>query len=144
MPALRAVLQRALALDPKWESGAIHEAMIALEGLPPLLGGSPVRAREHFDKSVQLSGGQSAFAYVTLATSVAQPAKDRAEFERLLRAALAVDVSKRPSLRLAEPDCAKTGPHPAGKNRNAVLTASGRTRGLKSGVGGFECQRLTV
>ena len=97
---LRAVLQRALELDPTWESGAIHEGMIALEGLPPMLGGSPVRAREHFEKAVQLSGGQSAFAYVTMATSVAQPAKDRAEFERLLRAALAIDVSRRPSLRL--------------------------------------------
>jgi hypothetical protein len=100
IPVVRAVLQRALEVDPGWESGAIHEAMIAVEGLPPLLGGSTVRAREHFEKAVQLSGGASAFAYVTLATSVAQPAKDRAEFERLLRAALAVDIAKRPSLRL--------------------------------------------
>ena len=100
IPIVRAVLNRALELDPGWESGAIHEAMIAVEGVPPMLGGSPVRAREHFDKAVQLSGGESAFAYVTLATSVAQPARDRAEFERLLRAALAVDVGKRPSLRL--------------------------------------------
>ena len=100
IPIVRAVLKRALELDPDWESGAIHEAMIAIDGLPPMLGGSPVRAREHFDKAVQLSGGQSAFAYVTLATSVAQPARDRAEFERLLRAALAIDVAKRPSLRL--------------------------------------------
>jgi predicted anti-sigma-YlaC factor YlaD len=38
---------------------------------------------------------------VALATGVAQPGKDRAEFERLLRAALAIDVSKRPSIRLA-------------------------------------------
>ena len=101
IPVLRAILRRALELDPGWESGAIHEAMIALEGVPPILGGSPARARAHFEKAVELSGGQSAFAYVTLATSVAQPAKDRAEFERLLRAALAIDVSKRPSLRLA-------------------------------------------
>src|SRR5688572_22139600 len=30
IPALRAVLKRALQLDPDWESGAIHEALIAL------------------------------------------------------------------------------------------------------------------
>jgi hypothetical protein len=48
-----------------------------------------------------LSNGESAFAYVMLASSVAQPAGNRAEFERLLRAALAIDVSKRPSRRLA-------------------------------------------
>ena len=98
---VRSLFARALQLDEVWEAGAIHEAMIAVESLPVLLGGSPVRAKEHFDRAVALSDGQSAFAYVTMATGVAQPAKDRREFERLLRAAIAIDVSKRPSLRLA-------------------------------------------
>jgi hypothetical protein len=98
---VRALFTRALELDDRWESGAIHEAMIAVEGLPFLLGGSPVRAKEHFDRAVALARGQSAFAYLTLATSVAQPAKDKAEFEKLLKSALAVDVSQRPSIRLA-------------------------------------------
>jgi hypothetical protein len=98
---VRALLSRALQLDDAWEGGTIHEAMIALESLPTLLGGSAARAREHFNRAVALSNGESAFAYVALATGVAQPAKDRAEFERLLRAALAIDVSKRPSIRLA-------------------------------------------
>jgi predicted anti-sigma-YlaC factor YlaD len=98
---VRALLARALQLDDAWESGTIHEAMIALESLPVLLGGSAARAREHFNRAVALSNGESAFAYVALATGVAQPAKDRAEFERLLRAAVAIDVSKRPSIRLA-------------------------------------------
>jgi hypothetical protein len=98
---VRATFLRALELDETWEGGAIHEAMIALDGLSPLLGGSAARARQHFERAVALSNGASAFAYVTLASSVAQPAKDRAEFERLLRAALAVDVSREPSLRIA-------------------------------------------
>lgn len=99
--AVRALFSRALALDETWASGAIHEAMIALDGLPAVLGGSAARAREHFDRAVALSNGESAFAYVTLATSVAQPARDRKEFERLLRAALAIDVSRRPDVRMA-------------------------------------------
>jgi hypothetical protein len=98
---VRTIFTRALELDEGWESGAIHEAMIAMEGLPFLLGGSPTRAREQFDRAVALANGQSAFAYLTLATAVALPAKDRVEFEKLLRAALAIDVSQRPSLRLA-------------------------------------------
>ncbi|HEY8410649.1 MAG TPA: TRAP transporter TatT component family protein, partial [Pyrinomonadaceae bacterium] len=98
---VRALFARALQLNEGWEGGTIHEAMIALESLPVLLGGSPARAKEHFDRAVALSNGESAFAFVALATGVAQPAKDRREFERLLRAALAVDVSKRPSIRLA-------------------------------------------
>jgi hypothetical protein len=101
LTTVRALFARALQLDESWEAGAIHEAMIAVESLPVLLGGSPVRAREHFDRAVALSRGDSAFAYLTLATGVAQPAKNRAEFERLLRSAIAVDPSRRPSLRLA-------------------------------------------
>jgi hypothetical protein len=98
---VRALLSRALELDETWESGAIHEVMIAVEGLPRLVGGSPARARVHFDRAVALSNGESAFAYVTMASSVARPARNRTEFERLLRAALAIDVSRRPTLRLA-------------------------------------------
>jgi hypothetical protein len=98
---IRATFLRALELDETWERGAIHEVMIALDGLSPLIGGSAARARQHFDRAVALSNGASAFAYVTLASSVAQPARDRAEFERLLRAALAIDVSREPSLRVA-------------------------------------------
>lgn len=97
---VRALLTRALELDDSWQDGAIDEAFIALDGLPRLLGGNPERARAHFDRAVALSKGKSAFAYVTLADSVAQPAKNRAEFERLLHAALAIDDGP-PSLRLA-------------------------------------------
>lgn len=98
---VRALFTRALELDESWGGGTIHEAMIAVEGLPALVGGSPVRAREHFQRAVALSGGHSAFAYVTLASSVSAPARDRAEFERSLKQALAIDVTKKPELRLA-------------------------------------------
>ncbi len=98
---VRALFDRALLLDEGWQNGTIHEAMIAIEGLPRLAGGSPARARRHFDQAVALSGGQSAFAYVTLASSVSLPANDRSEFERLLQQALAIDSSRRPELRLA-------------------------------------------
>jgi predicted anti-sigma-YlaC factor YlaD len=101
LATVRALFARALQLDETWQDGAIHEAMIAVESLPALVGGSPVRAREHFDRAVALSHGQSAFAYVTMATGVAQPARNRAEFEQLLKAAIAIDPSIRPSLRLS-------------------------------------------
>ncbi len=98
--AVRLLLTRALELDEAWERGAIHEAFIALDGLPVLLGGNRARARAHFDRAVVLAAGQSAFAYVALAEGVSQRAGDRAEFERLLRAAIAIRDSP-PSLRLA-------------------------------------------
>lgn len=101
LAAVRALVMRALELDEAWQAGALHEAMIALDGLPRLAGGSAARARSHFERAIALSSGQSAFVYVTMATSVALPARDRAEFEKLLRAALAVDVNRRPDWRLA-------------------------------------------
>ncbi|MEJ2217844.1 MAG: TRAP transporter TatT component family protein [Gemmatimonadota bacterium] len=39
-PAVRALLTRALALDPDWDEGALHEAMISLESVPEAMGGS--------------------------------------------------------------------------------------------------------
>jgi predicted anti-sigma-YlaC factor YlaD len=102
LPAVRALLERVLALDESWGDGAVHEAFIALEAATPAaLGGSPERARAHFARAVELSRGASAGPYVSLAESVAVSAQDRAEFTRLLEQALAVDLAAAPSLRLA-------------------------------------------
>jgi predicted anti-sigma-YlaC factor YlaD len=101
LPVARALMVRALALDEGYDQGAIHAAMISLEAVPESMGGSPARARRHFDRAVELSGGQSAGPYVTMAMSVAQPAQDRAEFERLLNQALAIDADQYPAWRLA-------------------------------------------
>ena len=102
LPAVRALLERALALDEGWGGGAIHEAFISLEAATPAaFGGSPERAREHFARAVELTGGHAAGPYVTLAESVAVPAQDRVEFEELLGKAQAVDVDAVPVRRLA-------------------------------------------
>jgi predicted anti-sigma-YlaC factor YlaD len=99
-PTVRALADRALALDPSWNKGAIHELMISLDSLPEALGGNPERAREHFKMAVEIQKGLSPGPYVALATGIAVPAQDRAEFERLLKEALAVDPEKDPSNRL--------------------------------------------
>lgn len=99
-PIVRALAERALALDGAWNTGAVHELMITLDSLPDALGGNPERAREHFKKAVQIQQGQSPGPYLALATGVAVPAQDKAEFERLLREALAIDPEKNPSNRL--------------------------------------------
>jgi predicted anti-sigma-YlaC factor YlaD len=99
-PIVRALADRALALDPTWNKGAIHEMMITLDSLPDALGGNPGRARDHFKASIEIQKGLSPGPYVALATGVAVPAQDRAEFERLLTQALAIDPEKDPSNRL--------------------------------------------
>jgi predicted anti-sigma-YlaC factor YlaD len=100
-PTVRALAERALALDETWNRGALHELMISLDSLPEALGGNVARAREHFARAVALQEGRSAGPYVALATGVAVPAQDRAEFESLLKQALAVDPEKDVSNRLA-------------------------------------------
>ena len=99
-PSVRALADRALALDPTWSKGAIHELMISLDSLPEALGGNADRARDHFKMAVEIQKGLSPGPYVTLATGVAVPAQDRQEFERLLKEALAIDPEKDPSNRL--------------------------------------------
>ncbi len=100
MPVVRALADRAIALDETWSKGALHEMFISLDSLPAALGGDPDRARKHFDRAVELQKGQSPGPYVALATGVALPAQDRAEFEKLLQTALAIDPEKDPSVRL--------------------------------------------
>lgn len=101
LPAVRALFARALALDESWGHGAIHAALISLDAVPEAMGGSRARARQHFERAVELSEGASAAPYVSYAVGVALPGGDRAGFERLLEQALAVDPERDPSQRLA-------------------------------------------
>ena len=59
-PIVRALPDRALALDETWSKGAIHEVMITLESLPRRSAARRTKAREHFDRAVDLQHGDSA------------------------------------------------------------------------------------
>ena len=99
--AVQALMARALAIDEGYSDGAVHEALIALEALPETMGGSPERARRHHERAVELSAGNSASPYVSLASSIAVSEQNRREFVELLEKALAVDPDHEPSRRLA-------------------------------------------
>ncbi len=101
LPAVRALLERCLELAPDFEQGAVHEAMMALEALPEHMGGSTQRAREHYERAVELNGGRQAGTHVSWAALVALPQQDRAAFESHLHKALAVDPNLEPSQRLS-------------------------------------------
>lgn len=102
LPAVEALARRALALDERLGEGAVHDFFIAFEGgRPAAAGGSAERARRHFERAVEISGGLRAAPYVSLAESVCVAEQDRAEFEALLHRALAVDLDAAPSQRLA-------------------------------------------
>jgi hypothetical protein len=99
-PVVRALADRALALDEAWSKGAIHEMMITLDSLPEALGGDSARARKHFDRAVELQKGLSPGPYVSLALNVAVPAQNKDEFVKLINTAIAIDPEKDPDTRL--------------------------------------------
>ena len=101
LPAVKALMERVLALQEDYSRGAVHAIMISLEALPEAMGGSKERARRHFQRAVELSDGQDPGPFVTLAASVALPAQNRDEFVKLLGQALAIDPDSNPSARLA-------------------------------------------
>lgn len=101
-PKVEVLIDRALVLDESYNYGAIHSFLITYELSRRGATGDPVRrAREHFDRAVQLSGGQMAGPYVALAESVAVKQQNLAEFKSLLNTALAIDVDAKPDWRLA-------------------------------------------
>lgn len=99
-PVVRTLLERALALDPDWERGTLHEAMLLIESLPEVMGGSPERARRHYDRALELSRGERAGLYVSWASNVALRAQKRDDFVRSLEKALALDADRFPAERL--------------------------------------------
>lgn len=99
---VEAMIRRALELDEHFDDGAIHQFLISFEGgRGAAMGGSPARARAHFERAMELSGGRRVAPLVALAESVSVRVQDRAEFTALLERALAFDVDAHPSHRLA-------------------------------------------
>jgi predicted anti-sigma-YlaC factor YlaD len=101
LPAVRALVKRAAALDPTYGQGAVEEALMVLASLPKAMGGSPDEALHHFDRAVELSGGKSASPYVALASGLMVRQQNRERFESLLHQALAIDPDAEPAERLA-------------------------------------------
>lgn len=102
VPAMEALIDRAAALDEAWDAGAIHTFLIGYEPVRQgASGDAAARAQAHFERAVQLSGGQQAAPFVAFAETVAVSRQDRVQFQALLNQALAVDVDAKPDWRLA-------------------------------------------
>lgn len=102
LPAVGALIHRAVALDPGFDDGALYDLLIAWDGgRPAAAGGSAAAARRDFDAALAYSHGHRVAPYVSLAESVAVAEQNRAEFKELLGQALAIDVDAVPAQRLA-------------------------------------------
>lgn len=101
LPKVDALIDRALALNESYDHGAIHSFLITYEmSRQPVQGEPAARARKHFDRAMELSGGQMAGPLVALAEAVCVQKQDLAGFKSLLNRALAIDPDAKPEWRL--------------------------------------------
>lgn len=101
-PVVEALIDRSLVLDESYEAGAIHTFLITYEQSRPGSKGDPnARSKSHFERAVALSDGKQASPYLSYAEAVDVPTQNRAEFESMLKQALAIDPDARPEWRLA-------------------------------------------
>jgi hypothetical protein len=98
---MEVLIDRALELDESWGGGAIHGFLInyemARQGAP---GDAAERARRHFERALELGGGNQSGPFVTFAESVCIEKQDVKQFEELLNRALAIDPDAHPEFRL--------------------------------------------
>jgi len=93
LPRIEALMRRALALDERYDAGAIDEFFVAFEGgRPEAMGGSIARARHHMVRAMALSAGKKISPLVTFAETVSVRTQDRKGFLDLLDCALAFDA----------------------------------------------------
>lgn len=101
LPIVDALIDRSLELDENFDHGAIHSFLITYEMSRQGNENKPeVRARKHFEQAVELSGGQQAAPFVSMAESVSVQKQNVAEFKDLLHRALAINPDARPEWRL--------------------------------------------
>lgn len=101
LPGASALMQRVLELDENYGRGSIHEFYITYyASLPDYMGGDVKKAREHFEKAVEMTGGKSTTAYLSFATAICIKEQDSAEFKKLLQKVLEIDPEADPENRL--------------------------------------------
>lgn len=101
IPAMEALIDRALELDESFDHGAIHDFLITYEmSRQGARGDAAVRARQHFERAMTLSGGTEAAPLVNMAESVSVQKQNVKEFDSLLQQALAINPDAHPETRL--------------------------------------------
>ncbi|HEX4870586.1 MAG TPA: TRAP transporter TatT component family protein [Moraxellaceae bacterium] len=92
LPRVEAIMQRVIALDERYQSGAAHLYMgVIATAIPPALGGRPEQGKAHFEKAIVLSGGHNLMAKVYYAKNYARGVFDRELHDRLLQEVKAAD-----------------------------------------------------
>ena len=102
VPQMEALIDRALELDESWDHGAIHTFLITYEmGRAGGLADPAARARQRFERAMELTAGNQAAPFVSYAEAVCVQKQDLPRFDALLARALAINPDAHPDFRLA-------------------------------------------
>ena len=101
LPIVGYLLETSLKIDPSWNYGAIHTAMISYTmARTDLMGNNVENATKHYEQAMLFSNGQDAGAKVSFAENVHVALQNNDEFELLLKEVLFMDVENNKELAL--------------------------------------------
>ena len=101
LPIVGYLLETSLEIDPSWNYGAIHTAMISYTmARTDLMGNNVENATKHYEQAMLFSNGQDAGAKVSFAENVHVALQNKDEFELLLKEVLSMDVENNKELAL--------------------------------------------
>ena len=101
LPIVGYLLETSLEIDPSWNYGAIHSAMISYTmARTDLMGNNVENATKHYEQAMLFSNGQDAGAKVSFAENVHVALQNKDEFELLLKEVLSMDVENNKELAL--------------------------------------------
>jgi hypothetical protein len=89
---VEAIMERVVELDESYQDGSAHLHLgVIATLLPPALGGRPEVGRNHFERAIEISGGNNLMAKVIYARQYARLLFDRELHDRLLREVMEAD-----------------------------------------------------
>jgi hypothetical protein len=102
LPAVESLIMRACEIDETFDNGALHVFLISYEmSRSAVSKDAAQKAREHFNRAIELSKGQQAAPYVAYAEAVTIPEQKRNEFTRALNQALVIEPDAQIDWRLS-------------------------------------------
>ncbi|MFC1563007.1 TRAP transporter TatT component family protein [candidate division KSB1 bacterium] len=100
-PKMESIMKRVLELDETYYYGGVHLFFGTLYGSRPrMFGGNIEKAKEHFDKSIEISKGKFLLNYVYKASFYAVPNMEKTLFESLLKKVINAQPDILPEQRL--------------------------------------------
>lgn len=92
LPRVEILLETVLRVDETFANGSPHTYLGILKTLrPPALGGKPEEGRRHFERALEISGGNNLGAKVSMAEHYARITYDRELHDHLLNEVLAAE-----------------------------------------------------